>query len=83
MTAVKDYLSEHLRFTSEAIQQLGEFTAERIPYGPRSKNKSEMVLRFRTTEARDLVKGAAQNLAGKSNEYAVRHEGPAAGVLQH
>ena len=49
---------------------------ERVPYGPKSKIQREMVVRFLSVEARDLVKGSARNLASLGQDYGVRHELP-------
>ena len=61
--AVKAYFSENLRIDNRAIDHMA---VQRIPFGPKSKNKGEVVVRFLIVDARDLVKASARNLAGKS-----------------
>ena len=78
MDAVKTYLRDHLKIGSTSMASLGleRASMERVPFGPSSKIKNEMIVRFPTVEARDLVKASARNLASKGQEYGVRHELP-------
>ena len=55
---------------------LGPLKLQRVPYGPRSKQRNEMLVQFQTIEARDIVRGAASNLAGCGPEVGIRLELP-------
>ena len=72
------YLRDNLKIDEVALSALGLDRArfERVPFGPKSKIKKELIIWFPTTEARDVVKGAARNLAALGQEYGVRHEIP-------
>ena len=72
--AVRNFLVQNLKI--EDIDSLGNIVVQRIPHGPGSKIKNEALVTFGSVEARDVVKGAARNLAGKGPEYGVRLELP-------
>ena len=74
--STKDYLSQILNLDEVTIESLGPFRAERVPFGPKSRQKHEMLVRFGSVEARDIVKGAASNLAGRGSDYGIRLELP-------
>ena len=76
--ALRDYLEGALGMSQSSIEALGmsRIVCERIPYGPKSKHQKEMVVWFPTTEARDVVKASARNLANLGSEYGVRLELP-------
>ena len=78
LKALESYLRDHLKMSRSAVAALGleRVTTERVPYGPKSKNQKEMIVRFSTTEARDVVKSSARNLAGLGSDYGVRLEVP-------
>ena len=78
MEAVRAYLNDKLRISSSSIDSLGLDRArlERVPFGPKSKVKNEMIVWFPTSEARDVVKAAAKNLSTFGSEYGVRLELP-------
>ena len=73
---VERFLRDHLCLDDNQIGCLGPFTVRRVPFGPAAKVKHEAVVTYLTVEARDVVKGAARKLAGKSSEYGVRLEIP-------
>ena len=74
--AVRNFLLRHLGLGEDFLADLGPFTVQRIPSGPAAKIKKEAVVTFATVDARDAVRGAARNLAGKSSDYGVRLELP-------
>ena len=67
---------QRFRQEEQFIQDLGPVHVQRIPFGLGAKIKKEAVVSFATIDARDAVKGAAKNLAGKVQEYGIRHEVP-------
>ena len=71
--AVK-FMEDYLKLDKNTIQSLGDFRVERVPFGPKSRQKNEMLVSFPTIEARDVVRGAATNLAGCGPDYGVRLE---------
>ena len=73
---VEHFISQYLEQDSLFIRSLGDFTVQRIPFGPKSRNKNEAVVRFSSVDIRDAVKAAARNLAGRGPEYGVRLELP-------
>ena len=73
---VMNFLTEYLRLEAEVVTSLGQLKIERIPFGPKSKQKNEVLVRFGSTEARDVVKGSASNLAGNGPEVGIRLELP-------
>ena len=73
---VDRFMRECLRLDSCQVESLGPYSVRRVPYGSAAKVKNEVVVTYQTTEARDVVKGAAKNLAGKSLDYGVRLELP-------
>ena len=77
-SGLKSYLRDFLKLSEQSIDALGleRSSVERIPYGPKSKHQKEVVVCFPSTEARDVVKGAARNLANLGPEYGVRLEIP-------
>ena len=74
--AVTNFMTDHLRLDSKTMDIIGSFSVQRIPQGPASKIKNEVLVIYRSVEARDVVKGAARNLAGLGQEYGVRLEIP-------
>ena len=76
MAAVKQFMQEHLLLGQETMDSLGPFTAQRVPHGPAAHVRGEVIVTYLTTEARDVVKGSAKNLAGKGQDYGVRLELP-------
>ena len=78
MAVLKAYLTENLKIDSVSMSALGLDRAklERVPYGPKSKVKKEMIVWFASVEARDVVKGAARNLSVLGPDYGVRLELP-------
>ena len=76
--ALETYLTENLKLSSSSLTVLGLDRAkmERVPYGPKSKFQKEMIVYFPTTEARDVVRGSARNLANHDHTYGVRLELP-------
>ena len=76
--ALVSYLKDHLLMSDSSVETLGleKTTVERVPYGPKSRHQKEMIVRFPTTEARDVVKSMARNLADKGSDYGVRLEIP-------
>ena len=69
-------MREHLRLEPAQIECLGPYSVRRVPFGPAARIKNEVIVTYQSTEARDVVRGAARNLAGKSSEYGVRLELP-------
>ena len=74
--AVKQYMGDTLKMDQNTIEDIGSFLVQRVPAGPASKFKDEVVVTYRTVEARHAVKGSAKNLAGKGQEYGVRLQIP-------
>ena len=75
--AAVNYMRDYLKLDGAFIEMSrGKFTAQRVPFGPKAKFKNEILVTFDTVEARDVVRGAATNLAGKGQEYGVRLEIP-------
>ena len=70
------FFKDHLGLDDSFIDTAGELRFERVPFGPKSKQRNELLIRFPTVEARDIVRGAATNLAGKGREYGIRIEVP-------
>ena len=68
------FMRDHLKLEDSFLRCVKDVVASRIPFGPKSKYKKEMLLTFRTVEARDIVRSAASNLAGKGQEYGIRLE---------
>ena len=76
VAAVKNYIWDFLGQDEQFIDDLGPMHVQRIPSGPGSRIKKEAVVTFETVDARDAVKGAARNLAGRGQDYGIRHEVP-------
>ena len=76
LAGVTTFLRDTLSLGTEVIDSLGQLRTERIPYGPKSKQKNEVLVRFASTEARDVVKGSASNLAGQGPDVGIRLELP-------
>ena len=74
--AVATFLSESLKMDSVTIKSLGDYAVEIVPHGPKTKHKKEVIVRFQTVDARDIVKGSAPNLAGCGPDVGVRLEVP-------
>ena len=73
---VIEYMKDHLKLEDSFIESMGEIWTERIPFGPKTRQKNEMLVRFTSVEARDVVRGSATNLAGQGADYGVRLEVP-------
>ena len=73
---IRRFFCEELGIDNQTIDTLGPLSTMRVPYGPKSKITKEMIVKFATTEGRDLVKGSARNLASKGSTYGVRLELP-------
>ena len=58
------------------ITCLGDFRAERVPFGPKSRYKKELLVHFLSVEARDVVRSSASNLAGRGQDVGIRLEIP-------
>ena len=69
---VNSFLRDVLKLDESFLRCVGELKLERIPYGPKSKYKNEMLVRFKTVEARDIVRQAATNLVGRGQSYGIR-----------
>ena len=76
MEAVRGYMKEFLKMDPKTIEDIGSFRTQRVPAGPGAKFKNEVVVTYRSVEARDAVKGSARNLAGRGQEFGVRLEIP-------
>ena len=70
------FMTNDLKLDSGFIRSLGNFHAERVPFGPKSRYKNELLVRFNSVEARDVVRGDASNLAGRGSEVGIRLEVP-------
>ena len=84
---VINYMQTKLKLDTEFTSCMGPLSIQRVPSGPAAKIKDEVIVKFNSIEARDVVKGAARNLAGRGHEYGVRLEIPnslkgAMGALQ-
>ena len=73
---VTKFMKDYLKIDSQLIARLGDFVVERVPFGPKSKQQHEAIVRFATVEARDIVRGSASNLAGHGTDVGVRLEVP-------
>ena len=72
-----EYMERHLKLDSSFLAMTRDgMRAEFVPFGPKSKYKNELLLRFESVEARDVVRSSATNLAGKGQEFGVRLEVP-------
>ena len=76
MESLVQYLEKYLRLGHEFTGSMGNVQVERVPYGKKSKFKNELLVRFPTTKARDIVRGAASNLADYGAEVGLRIECP-------
>ena len=76
MAAVTDFLRNSLLLDTGTLAGLSSFCVQRVPHGPGAKIKNEAIVTFESVEARDVVRGAARNLAWKGQEYRVRLEIP-------
>ena len=74
----RKYFEDHLNMSKSSLNTLGlgRLIFERVPYGQRSKYQKELIVWLPSVDARDLVKSAARNLAGKGPEFGVNHELP-------
>ena len=70
------YMEDHLKLDRSFLDCVSNLKAERIPFGPKTKYRHEMFVQFSTTEARDVVRGTASNLAGMGADYGIRLEVP-------
>ena len=74
---VTKYMREMLRLEDSFLDMIrGRFTAKRVPFGPKAKYKNEILVSYESVEARDVVRSAATNLAGKGPDYGIRLEVP-------
>ena len=73
---VRKYIKNYLGQDDSFIEDLGHIHVQRIPSGPGARIKKEAIVTFSTVDARDAVKGAARNLAGRGQDYGIRHEVP-------
>ena len=71
-----EYMRTHLKIEEGFIESMGPIKVERIPFGPKARYRHEALVQFKTVEARDAVRGAAVNLAGKGSEVGIRLEIP-------
>ena len=69
-------MRDKLRLEDSFIQSIGEIVVERVPFGPKTKYREEALVRFKSVEARDVVRGAVVNLAGWGQEVGIRLEIP-------
>ena len=74
--AVLEFLHSRLKLDNSFSDHMGLVRTERIPFGPKTKFKHEMLITFSTVEARDVVRGAASNLAGSGQDVGIRLEIP-------
>ena len=74
--AAKKFMVELLKLDESFISTLGAIKAERVPFGPKNKNKKELLVHFSSVDARDVVRSAATNLAGCGPDHGVRLEIP-------
>ena len=70
------FFRDKLRLDEATIKCLGEMRFERMPHGPKSKYRREILIRFNSVEARDVVRSAASNLAGQGPDVGIRLEVP-------
>lgn len=70
----RKYISEFLKQDEKFVEDLGQICVQRIPAGPGAKIKNEAIVTFSSIDARDAVKGSARNLAGRGQEYGIRHD---------
>ena len=73
---VKQFMKTHLKLDLSTVERLGPLVVTRVPFGPKSKFKEECMVLFDSVEARDIVRGAASNLAGSSQDVGIRLEIP-------
>ena len=74
---VKLFMKDYLKMDTEAVERLGHMTAVRVPYGPKTRHKKEVIVCFDSVEARDVVRSSASNLAGQGSDVGIRLEIPA------
>ena len=70
------FMKKRLHLGNQFIGSMGPIVCERVPFGPKTKIRNKIIVRFRTTEARDVVRSAATNLAGADKEVGIRLEVP-------
>ena len=70
------YMLEHLKMDRATVDRLGDFSVVRVPYGPKTRYKDEVLVQFSTVEARDVVRSSATNLAGMGTDFGIRLEVP-------
>ena len=71
------FMREFLKLDGSFLDLIeGRITARRVPFGPKARYKHEIIVVFDSVEARDVVRGAATNLAGRGPDYGVRLEVP-------
>ena len=69
-------MRDHLKLGDDFLDCMGPIKIQRVPFGPAAKIINEVVVYYQSIEARDAVKSAARNLAGKPADYGVRLEFP-------
>ena len=74
--AVRKYLRDFLLLDDQFVDDLGPMHVQRIPSGPGARIQKEALVSFTSVDARDAVKGAARNLAGRGQDYGIRHQVP-------
>ena len=70
------FMTEKLMLDETTVRCLGDFRVERVPFGPKTRHKNEMMVVFQSVEARDVVRSAATNLAGSGPDVGIRLEVP-------
>ena len=74
--AVVEFMKKTLRLDEEFISSVGNFNSTVVPFGPKSRYRHEVVVLFDSVEARDIVRGAAPNLASQESDTGIRLEVP-------
>ena len=59
-----DFLRNRLRLGADFLADMGEVSVKKVASGPRSKKVGEIIAIFSSTDVRDVVRGAARELAG-------------------
>ena len=68
LDGVVDFMKTKLKLDDGFINSMGALQLERIPFGPKTKYRREVLVRFKTVEARDVVRSSASNLAGSGQD---------------
>ena len=72
---LQKFLSQRLRLGEDVVSDMGDCSLRRIPPSKNSTIKGEVTVEFPSVELRDIVRGAAYNLAGMP-EAGIRLEIP-------